>query len=73
MKQWYKKVKRFLYEVWLEAKPGGRVNWPDSKKLMESTTLVMLCAVFFMIYVGVLDIIFEQLIYYIVAVFRGGA
>lgn len=70
MKMWYEKVKRFLYEVWLEAKPGGRVNWPDSQKLLESTALVMLCALFFMIYVGVLDVIFEQLIYYIVSVFR---
>lgn len=71
MKTWYKKAKRFLYEVWLEAKPGGRVNWPDSKKLLESTALVMLCAFIFMVYVGVLDIIFEKLIYYIVSVFRG--
>lgn len=71
MKEWYRKARRFLYEVWLEAKPGGRVNWPDSKKLMESTALVMLCAFFFMLYVGVLDVIFEQLIYTIVTAFRG--
>ena len=71
MKEWYRKARRFLYEVWLEAKPGGRVNWPGSKKLMESTALVMLCAFFFMLYVGLLDLIFEQVIYAIVSAFRG--
>lgn len=71
MRQWYENAKRFLYEVWLEAKPGGRVNWPDRQKLTESTALVMLCALFFMVLVGVLDLIFEQIITYIITVFRG--
>lgn len=65
MIRWFNQAKTFLYEVWLEAKPGGRVNWPDRNKLMESTMLVMLCAFFFMIYVGVLDVIFEEVLRYI--------
>lgn len=65
MVRWYQKAKTFLYEVWLEAKPGGRVNWPDRKKLTESTILVMLCAFFFMLYVGVLDVVFEQVFEYL--------
>ncbi|MFB6356264.1 MAG: preprotein translocase subunit SecE [bacterium] len=65
MTRWFNQAKQFLYEVWLEAKPGGRVNWPGPKKLMESTLLVMACAFFFMIYVGVLDLVFEQIIRYL--------
>ena len=68
--KWFKRLKRFLYEVWLEAKPGGRVNWPDSKKLMESTLLVLACAVFFMIYVGVLDLVFGKFFVYLTHIFR---
>ncbi len=68
--KWFKQMKRFLYEVWLEAKPGGRVNWPDSNKLMESTLLVLACAVFFMFYVGVLDLIFGKLFVYLTHLFR---
>jgi len=69
MTQWYKQAKSFLYEVWLEAKPGGRVNWPDRKKLMESTLLVMVCALFFMIYVGILDLVFEEILRYLTTSF----
>lgn len=69
MKRWYNQAKSFLYEVWLEAKPGGRVNWPDRKKLMESTLLVMVCAFFFMIYVGVLDLVFEEVLRYLTTAF----
>lgn len=71
MKQWYQWAKQFLYEVWLEAKPGGRVNWPGPQKLMESTVLVMLCALFFMVYIGVIDLLFESVISYLVRMFRG--
>ena len=65
-----KRFKKFLYEVWLEAKPGGRINWPDSKKLMESTVLVLACALFFMFYVGLLDFIFGQLFVQLTQLFR---
>jgi len=68
--QWFSTAKRFLYEVWLEAKPEGRVNWPSPRKLMESTMLVMICAVLFMVYIGLIDVIFESLIWYIVETFR---
>ena len=71
MKAWYEKAKRFLYEVWLEAKPGGRVNWPSTQKLMESTALVFICALFFMVYVGVLDVVFEYLISTLTEIARG--
>ncbi|MFB6344665.1 MAG: preprotein translocase subunit SecE [bacterium] len=71
MNTWFNKAKQFLYEVWLEAKPGGRVNWPDTQKLMESTALVMLCALFFMLYIGVLDVVFEYLISTLTEIARG--
>ncbi|MGM0380386.1 MAG: preprotein translocase subunit SecE [bacterium] len=61
MFKWYKKLKKFLYEVWLEARPGGRVNWPSKSKLLESTLLVLVCAFIFMVYVGLLDLIFGQI------------
>lgn len=61
MFKWFKKLKKFLYEVWLEARPGGRVNWPGVHKLLESTLLVLVCAFIFMVYVGLLDLIFGQI------------
>jgi preprotein translocase SecE subunit len=69
MTRWFNQAKSFLYEVWLEAKPGGRVNWPDRKKLMESTLLVMVCAFFFMLYIGVLDLVFERVLKYLTTAF----
>ncbi len=71
VKSWYNSAKRFLYEVWLEAKPGGRVNWPGPKKLMESTLLVFVCTLIFMIYIGGIDLIFELLISSLTDMFRG--
>lgn len=67
---WFKKAKKFFHEVWLEAKPDGRINWPSSRKLMESTMLVLACAFFFMIYVGLLDFIFGQVFVYLTQLFR---
>jgi len=63
-------MKKFFHEVWLEAKPGGRINWPDSKKLFESTLLVLACALFFMVFVGLLDFIFGQMFVYLTQMFR---
>ncbi len=64
------RFKKFLHEVWMEARPGGRINWPDSRKLMESTVLVLACALFFMLYVGVLDSIFGQIFVQLTQLFR---
>jgi preprotein translocase SecE subunit len=63
------RLKKFLKEVWLEAKPGGRVNWPSSKKLIESTVLVLVCALFFMIYIGLLDFVVRRVFSYLINVF----
>ncbi len=63
------RLKNFLKKVWLEAKPGGRVNWPSSKKLIESTILVLACAFFFMIYIGLLDFVVRRVFSYLINVF----
>ncbi|MFP4686686.1 MAG: preprotein translocase subunit SecE [bacterium] len=66
----FNRLRSFLKKVWLEAKPGGRVNWPSTQKLIESTMLVLACAVFFMVYIGLLDLIFGQLFLYLTYAFQ---
>lgn len=65
MKSRFERLKKFLTEVWLEAKPGGRVNWPSYQKLVESTILVLLTALLFMVFIAVVDYVFEQFFFYL--------
>ncbi len=71
MKSKFRRLKKFLTEVWLESKPGGRVNWPSYQQLAESTVLVLLVALIFLVYIAGVDWVFENLFAYLARMFEG--
>lgn len=58
-----KSVVRFLYEVKGEL---GKIIWPTTASLVESTVVVMVLVVVFSIYLGVVDFGLTQLLQYII-------
>lgn len=63
-----RRLLQFLKEARLELK---KVSWPTRKELVSSTTLVIVVSVLFGVFLGVLDIIFFQSVYGLIALFGG--
>ncbi|MDI6785179.1 MAG: preprotein translocase subunit SecE [bacterium] len=63
----FKRIKKFLKEVWLETvPPTGKVSWPDRKLTLNSTLIVIICIVIVSFYIGIVDLILTKLINLIV-------
>lgn len=63
-----RRLLQFLKEARLELK---KVSWPTRKELISSTTLVIVVSVLFGVFLGVLDVLFFQSVYGLLAMFGG--
>lgn len=58
-KGFLEKTKKFLREVRAELR---KVNWPNWNELLSYTAVVLVTVVFVGIFIGVVDLLFSQLI-----------
>jgi len=63
-----RRLLQFLKEARLELK---KVSWPTRKELVSSTSLVIVVSVLFGVFLGLLDILFFQSLYGLIAIFGG--
>ncbi|GAK58989.1 preprotein translocase subunit SecE [Candidatus Vecturithrix granuli] len=63
-----RRLLQFLKEARLELK---KVSWPTRKELVSSTTLVIVVSVLFGVFLGILDLLFFQSVYGLIAMFGG--
>ena len=52
----------FLRTSWLELK---KVTWPGKKEIVASTAVVLIVAVFLMVYIGLVDFVLSKAIQFI--------
>lgn len=63
----FKKIKKFLKEVWLETvPPTGKVSWPDRKLTLNSTLIVIVAIIIVSFYIGIIDLILTKVVSLIV-------
>lgn len=63
----FKKIKKFLKEVWLETvPPTGKISWPNRKLTFNSTLIVIVAVVIVSFYIGIIDLILTKIISLIV-------
>jgi len=53
----FKKIKTFLKEVWLELK---KVNWPTKKETIKYTLIVIVTTVVVALFLGAVDFLFTR-------------
>jgi preprotein translocase subunit SecE len=58
-KGFLEKTKKFLREVRAELR---KVNWPNWNELLSYTAVVLVTVVFVGVFIGVVDLLFSQLI-----------
>lgn len=59
-----KKVISYLKEVVLELK---KVSWPDKQQTIDKTVLVIIVSAVMALYIGGLDLLFQQMINFLIA------
>ena len=64
--RWYKRFGPFLREVRAELK---KVTWPSRSEVQSTTIVVIVCTIFFGIYLFFMDIIFSWVIKRIESIF----
>jgi preprotein translocase SecE subunit len=67
MKKHINNLINFLKEVWMEVHPKkGNVDWPQRDEVVGSTIAVLIAVLISAVYIGLLDYVFSNVLFYII-------
>ena len=63
MKDFFARIRKYLREVWNELK---KVSWPQRKEIVASTVVVILCTFIVAFFLGIVDVVLQKLLGYLI-------
>jgi len=63
MRDFFAKIRKYLREVWNELK---KVSWPQRKEIVASTVVVILCTFIVAFFLGIVDVVLQKLLGYLI-------